>query len=619
MFNTGRGHPAPTTIGECDRVPAALLRPTIAALTAFAVAAAPMSPPARASVKLTRADYEACQAGDEQTFRSAVERITLNALQNGLKSIDFKAVVAAEWRRVGLDEIIDKQVDVAVAEVNDESSWGDLIQSLAYKEKSQELATAVAERVYRSEPVKAAIEQLAGGVGKDVGRNIELATIDAAEPSLQCLQAFLGPRFGTTVSRVVASDAGKEFAIDAETARAQVSTTAVLIEGSEGIAGAVILLVRRQLSRMAARIGHRIVGAVLGRLVSIVAGGVGLVLIAKDIWELRSGVLPIIAEEMKSPATKQRVREELASSIAGQLDEQVQDISAQAADGIVEIWREFRRAHAKVLELAEQNEPFRSFLDAAHPRQLPIIDELVGLIAANEGDPGVFKRLQDGTLYSAVNNLTEPGMTIARETRSVDAALRWTAIAGDQLDRVTEYELHKRASADDFTKATLSRLFALDDRVATVRLASIDRASRDVLFDLQNDDLRRLARGLTEPELTTLARYLTGLRKSASERVLRAVAQAPAKMQVLASARVRDAVIASRDQDAAVAMMLRTGSLPNPALVSSDFGLVLDGQVSPVLLWEKHSVLLIVMSVLAFGGLLFLKRLLFGRRRRAAA
>src|SRR5690606_26528113 len=141
---------------------------------------------------------------------------------------------ADEWRRTGLDDILDKRVDLAVAEVNEESSWGDLLQSLAYQEKSQELATAVAERVYRSEPVKVAIEELAVGVGKDVGRNIELATLDAAEPAVQCLQAFLGPRFGNTVSRVVARDAGKEFAIDPDTARVRVSTRSVPTNGSAG-------------------------------------------------------------------------------------------------------------------------------------------------------------------------------------------------------------------------------------------------------------------------------------------------------------------------------------------------------------------------------------------------
>ena len=468
-------------------------------------------------------------------------------------------------------------------------------------------------------PVKAAIEELAVGVGKSVGRNIELATLDAAEPALQCLQAFLGPRFGSTVSRVVARDAGREFAIDPASATARVSTTSVLIESSEGIAGTVILLVRRQLANMARRIGHRIVGAVLGRLVSLVAGGVGVVLIAKDIWDLRSGVLPIIADEMKSKATKQRVQEELARSIARQLDEQVQDISAATADRIVEIWREFRRAHAKVVELAERSEPFKGFLDAASPQQLPRIDELVGIVAAVEGDPGVLKRLADGTLHDAVNQLSEPGMVIVRDTRSVDAALRWSATSGDRLGLVVEYELHKRANAEDFTMASLSRILALDDRLATVRLAGIARDARDVLFELEDGELKALARSLAEPELSTLARYLTGLRPSASQRVLRAVARTPAKMQALSSARVRDAVLASSDQDAAVAMMLRTSSLPSPAAISADFGLVLDGQVSPVLLWEKHSVLLVVLTFLVLIVLLFLKRLLFGRRRKAVA
>ena len=600
-------------------MPAAFLHRTVAALTAFAVATAPLSEQASAAVKLTRADYEACQTGDEQAFRAAVERITSKALQAGLAAVDFKAVVAEEWRRTGLDETLDKQVDLAVAEVHDESSWGDLLQSLAYKEKSQELATAVAERVYRSEPVKVAIEELAVGVGKNVGRNIELATLDAAEPALQCLEAFLGPRFGTTVSRVVASDAGKEFAIDPEAARANVSTTSVLIEGSEGIAGAVILLVRRQLANMARRIGHRIVGAVLGRLVSIVAGGVGVVLIAKDIWELRSGVLPIIAEEMKSDATKQRVREELADSIARQLEEQVRDISVSTADRVVEIWREFRRAHAKVLELAEQNPPFRAFLDAASPEQLPRIDELVGIIVADEGDAGVLKRLENGTLYDAVNRLTEPGMTIARDLRSVEAALRWSTLAGDRLDRVVEWELYRRARADSFTTASISRLLALDDRLAALRLTSVERDARDVLFELDNDELRKLARSLAEPELQAMARYMTGLRPDASQRIMRAVAQNPSKMQVLSSTRVRDAVLASRDQDAAVAMMLRNSSLPNPAVISADFQLVLDGQVSPVLLWERHSIVISVLAFLALVVLLMLKRLLFGRRRRVTA
>jgi len=66
-------------------------------------------------------------------------------------------------------------------------------------------------------------------------------------------------------------------------------------------------------------------------------------------------------------------------------------------------------------------------------------------------------------------------------------------------------------------------------------------------------------------------------------------------------------------------MMLRDNSLPNPAAISADFELVLEGQVSPALLWEKHSIVISVLAFLALVVLLMIKRLLFGRRRRVAA
>ena len=134
------------------------------------------------------------------------------------------------------------------------------------------------------------------------------------------------------------------------------------------MAGAVVLVVRRQLANMASRIGQRVVGSVLGRLVSVVAGGVGLVLIAKDIWDFRHGVLPIIATEMKSKETKEKVREELAKSVAEQIDDSLKEIAEKTAERVVEIWLEFRRAHAKVVELAERQDDFKRFLETRQGR-----------------------------------------------------------------------------------------------------------------------------------------------------------------------------------------------------------------------------------------------------------
>ncbi len=591
------------------------VRPVVSSVTAVALLLAQI-PTARAASAMTRAEYEACQARDEQGFRAAIESLTRRSLETSIAGLDYKAIVADEWRRGSIDDVIDRQVDRAIGEVRDESSWFQLWQSLASKDKAQELATTAAERVYRSEAIKKALEGVATGIGKEIGKRIELAVIDTGGPATQCMQAFLGQRYGTTIARIVATGAGKEYGIDPAKAGAQVSTGQVLIEGSEGMAGVVVLVVRRQLANMASRIGQRVIGSVLGRLVSVVAGGVGLVLIAKDIWDFRHGVLPIISEEMKAKGTKDKVREELAKSVSEQISDSVKEISEKTADRVVEIWLEFRRAHAKVVELAERQDVFKRFLDTVKPDDLPKVDEIVALVLGSEGEAGIARRLDNGTLHRAVSALPPGAMEIAREARSLETALQWSAVAGDALPKVVEYEIHRRAKPEAFTKASLQRLLGLQDRVAVTRLASLQPATREPLFELEPAELKSLARSLDEGQLDSLSRYLTGLDKPSAQRVLRAVAQTPSRMAELGKPRVRDAILASSDQAAAVAMMLQSSSVPDPNILLQHAQLVLDGRVSPVLLWEKHTISLAGTALLALALLMMLKRLVFGTRPR---
>jgi hypothetical protein len=368
---------------------------------------------------------------------------------------------------------------------------------------------------------------------------------------------------------------------------------------------------------MAARIGQRVIGAVLSRLVSVVAGGVGAVLIAKDIWDFRHGVLPIVAEEMKSRLTKDKVRDELAGTVSEHVRESLREIADKTAERVVEIWLEFRRAHAKVLELADRNEAFKRLLDSIRPTDLARLDELTAIVLASEGEAGIVRRLGDGTLNLAVTALPLAALDIAREARSLETALRWSAVAGNGLPKLVEHEVHRRAAPDSFTKASLQRLLALDDRLAVTRLAALQPPARDALFELEGTSLVKLARNLDEVQLASLARYLTGLEKASAQRVLSVVARSPARMADLASPRVREAIIASSDQAAAVAMMLQAGSLlPDLSVLLAHAQLVLDGRVSPVLMWEKHATALVAAALLSLMLLLMLKRLVFGTRPR---
>ncbi len=593
-----------------------ILRPVVCCATAIAVLLAPISRWPAAAGAANAPDYQACQAADDQAFKSAIEGVTVAALSGGLKGVDYNAAVNTEWQRLGLDAIIDKRVDVAVEEVRNETSFGGLIKSLADQQKAQELAIAVADRVYKSEALQTAIAALATGVGTEVGKRIELATQDAAGPTLECLKAFLGPRYGSAVAAAVTGTAGKEFSADANKGTADITPGAVLKQSGQGITGAAILIMRRQLANMAQRIGQRVAGSVLARLVSVVAGGIGLVLLAKDIWDLRNGVLPIVSDEMKSKDTKQKVREELAKSLQEEIGMHVQEIGSKAAGRVIEVWQEFRSAHAKALELADRNLGFKAFLETIKPAALPRLDEITSLVLGGEGETGVLKRLDNGTLTRAINDLPDPGMVIARETRSIDTALAWSAVAGDDLGLVVEHAIHQRTTPDSFSKASLQKILELKDPIAIPKLASIDREARDVLFELEAAKLKGLARSLSGPELTTLASYITGLQPEPRTRILEAVAEAPAKIQVLGSSRVRNAIVASRDQAAAVEMMLRpSGTAANAT--AGDFVAAWQGRIKPVLLWEKHPLTIGGAALLGLFLLLWLRRLFTPASRRS--
>ncbi len=590
---------------------------TLAGFLAAQVPVGLLTPALAQSASLSRVEYEACQARDEGAFKGAIEKLTLAGMTKGLANVDYLSVVNEEWRKTNMSDVIDRQVDQAITEVADENSMWSKATSIFSSDKSKELATTVSERVFKSEGMKRSLENLAGGVGGALGRRIELASSDTAEPAMQCLQAFLGPRYGATIARVVSKDAGKEFQMDPDKARAGVSTGQVMSDNAGGIAGAIILIVRRQLANMASRVGTRIVGSIMSRLVGAVAGGVGAVLILKDVWDFRNGVLPIIATEMKSKETKDKVQVELASAMKEQIGENLKEIAAKTAERVVDVWQEFKRAHAKVLDLADKNAAFKAFLENLKPEALPRLDEIVSLLLSTEGEAGILKRLDDGSLNTAVNVMPAAAFEIARESKSIETALQWSALAGERLPIVVEYEIHKRAKAQTFTAASLKQLLDISDKVAIQRLAGLEAPVRAALFEAAAPDLKVLGRSLTEPELTTLARYLTGLDKGASGRVLRAVAQTPSRMQLLARDGVRDGILASRDQSAAVGMMLAADSVvPDPWTLIAHAQLAWDGKVAPRLMWEKHPAMSVVAGLFVLMVLSMLKRLIFGRRQK---
>lgn len=589
-----------TLRGFCRFGTAIVVAGTLASSSAFAETTAPAA---------TAAGFEACQAENDEAFARAIEAVTVKAIGDELKTVDYDTAVSIEWARLGLDAIVDQRVDAAVAEVKASESWGSLIQSLGNEAKAQELATAVADKAYKSEAMQTAIENLATAVGEQAGKRIEMASEDAAKPALNCLRTFLGSRYGSAVAAAVSTTAAEDFGFEAGRAAPNVGSGSILKQSGEGLTGAAVLVLRRQLANMARRVGQRLAGSVLSRLVSVAAGGVGLVLIAKDLWELRHGVLPIIADEMKSKDSKEKVRQELVKGLTEEIGSHATEIGAASAAHVVEVWQQFKRAHAKALELAGRDAAFKTFMEGVAPSSFARLDEVMTLLLPAEGEDGVLKRAADGTLATAVNKLPEEGMTIARDTGSVAEALGWSAVAGSSLGRVLDLELYREAKPQDFTADSLEKVLAVEDRQAAQHLAAIDRAQRDTLLTLERAKLEPLAHALDKTHLATLAGYLQELGPEPRKRVLEAVAANPAAMESLASPRVRRAVVGSADQTAAVDMMLRPAGATSWQTVLNDLEAASEGRIRPSLLLDRYPLLVAGAGVLALFVLLWLRRL----------
>ena len=282
------------------------------------------------------------------------------------------------------------------------------------------------------------------------------------------------------------------------------------------------------------------------------------------------------------------------------------------------VWQTFKQAHALVLRIAESDSAFRAFVDGVKPAELPKLDEVVSLLVVAEGEGAVLKRLEDGSLNTAVHTMPETAITIARDTKSVGAALDWYRIAGKRIDEVAANDIHRHAAPADFSSASLSRVLALADRTSIKRIAAIPATARDTLLSLDAQRLASLVKSLSEDELTTLSSYLAGLQPGPRERVLTAVADNPGRMQVLASPGVRDAIIASADQSAAAEMMLRPAAGLAPSVFAGDVVMAWEGRISPLLLWYRHPAPVAVSAVLMLVVLGWLMRL-FRRRKPTAA
>ena len=103
-------------------------------------------------------------------------------------------IVREAWRRGNVDDVLWRQVDVAIGEVR-EISWTELDRLDRFPGNGAEARDDASDACSAPMPCRR-LFSVSSSVGDEVGRRMEQGLAAAAEPVAQCVQAFLGPRYG---------------------------------------------------------------------------------------------------------------------------------------------------------------------------------------------------------------------------------------------------------------------------------------------------------------------------------------------------------------------------------------------------------------------------------------
>jgi hypothetical protein len=555
-----------------------------------------------------------CRSLNDADVRDRIRDVASTSLKSELAAIDFAALVNKYWAKSDVNARIDREVDAAIGAVRGDTSWTDRAYSTLSQSAAKRYATAVADKTYNSEGFKDALNEMATGVARDAGTQIEKASGKISNPVIACVQTALQSRYGGAIAQVFAAESQKNLEASAEQQPVKIDTSDLVATNAGSISGMVLVVTRRIIAKVVQSVGARIAGVVASRIVSSVAGLVGLALIAKDIYDAGDGIFPIIAERMKADDTKLLIREEIGKTIQLDIGQQVGQIAQETAERIYAVWLDFKQKYNRLLSLSEKNAPFAEFLKDRRLDQLGKLGQIVDILYGTEGEKKLMERVSDGSLNRALLDLSDAGLVIAQEEKSIEKALRWTALAGKDLPRVVDLGVYRWLPLEGLTAENLQKILSINDRIAVARIANLDAKARELILSFPADQMREFARRLNDRQLAAFADYQRNLDAKAAKRLLRAVADDPSVMLELTGEGIREAIFGSRDQVAALNMILHDdASLFNYSRIFKDVDLVERGLVSYRVFWERYWVAVLIAGFVLLLFLSWLRRLLFGR------
>ncbi|MGH1349549.1 MAG: hypothetical protein ACRBBN_01890 [Methyloligellaceae bacterium] len=563
-----------------------------------------------------------CNVTSEADFRFGLESILKDVIGSSLKDVDYKGIVDKSWEKNQVNKLISTLVKRKARQLRRDKTIYQLISTLGSSEARTNFAQEFAEGVFGSEKFKEVIGIIANDVGLAISSKLDAITTKAEGPVASCIRKFIGPRYGDTIAILVSRQTQNKVGIDSTKTRSNAGVTDILAQSSGGLTGALMIVLRRAIvDRLSIWLGRRLVGTIVTRAVGAVVGIVGWVLIAKELWDLRLGILPILRKELKSDKTKAEVKAELIKGLDEELSKALDSVPTEVAASIFAIWINFKKQNEKVLELARKYPKFQNLLKELHSsdekRALALLrktNSLVNLTIEKGGEENFLKALNDGSLQRAILELSETGVQIAVDTKSIELAFEWTKAARDRLQDIYRIGLHKYSKPDEYDEKKIGKLLSLRNEQQMKRIAALESKKRDALFKLPQDHLQDFLENLNQYQLSALSFYIEELKPDVSQSFIRGILIEPEKMKLFSKGYVQTGILNSGDQSAAIRYMLRPNSTLNLFQLPEDIRLATNGEVHPLLLWSKEPVTLTLAAFITLFVFMTIWRLIFGRR-----
>jgi hypothetical protein len=510
-----------------------------------------------------------CSQVDEAALQDELNRVTQQVFAQTLAQVDLAAIVDSEWHEIGMDAVIDTEVDRAVARVRNEQALWDTFLSGWSAEKAEELTRAVATYAFESEAFAQKIDELAAAVADELARTIAVLSAESVSAAFYCLQTFIADNYAEVlVYKFEQQVQAAAQAVDMGGSNELDTSILTVLNQHRTALGGVGVIVAAQIARrimanlgrqIARRVAGRIAGRVLGRigteLIPIVGWVVGTGLIAYDLYSSRDGALPQIQEQLKAEEVKAGIRNEIVAAMTPEFRREAPQIARDVANELFSQWRDVRRNIRQVLALAESDAAFRALLNRLeNTDDLARLVNLVGVAVPALGEEGFQQAVADGSLERVLDQ-PPSALRIVEGAGSIETALAWSALAGSLLDQVVEVELYKHIAPEQLSRPTLERLLALGNRATIQKLALLNLNEIETLLTVSSSNLNTLAARLTPEELRVVAGYLPLLEQEQRNHFISRVASDPTVLPLLGNEAIKQRVVASNDVDATLSFL----------------------------------------------------------------